>query len=805
MKNYKYLTGFIMVLSFAIVPTFISAQTTSSFDKYVTLGQTDPDVKVLQQALNSLGYTVAPTGYGSLGNETTYYGPATTKAIQRFQCAALSICQGSPYTNGYGNFGPLTRRTLAQKYSSPTATIQSKTATYLPIAYPTPSPSTGGVPNQNQNIGTIAIRAIVANIDEVGNKYGSMGEKFTQAKLTEVDSALQRLNTFVKQSSYGKAQLQWKTSGVYELGSGVCNHDAWNDKTHDLIQRALQAADSQVPLADYSYYLIVHPQPDCPDGALWSFEGHAQFKAYTLNGRTVHLRGVRISDLSDEYLFHEFGHSLGYQPNTGISHPDYLNCPVTAINNETKVALSGSCQRIYDWYTGDIPVFTMMSAKRGILSDYNAPEKEIIGWLSGSNSVTTTAGKYTLSPLEQTGPNPKVLKIPVTDTNYVVYVSFRQPIGYTYPNAPGHKPNGVILDVFESNNITNHHFLVTNSTNRDAPLQIGVPYRIGTSGPVITLTGISNNLASVTVSSGVTAPTNPTATIDQNSLTSSSGTPTLTGTAHNVAQPFGISISDSGGKVWTSGTISVSNNRWSSTLNQALPAGAYQVQVYSNNTLLTSGTLTINLLTPTCALSTNKSSYTLGETITYSWTSKNATYASFQQDTSGKDHLSLPGDKMPANGSRQVTASIIGSPSVTLIVGGASATGSCTKVVNITSGYAAPLPTPTPESVSFDQTSLKVLPGNSFTLSGGTSAKSGSFTVAIVGPNYSGGTDWNTVGNALKGGASYTGASKTIPLSGAVWTASFGGITSEGYYSVLIYDSSYNLLGTAKLWVTSKG
>lgn len=382
--------------------------------------------------------------------------------------------------------------------------LQRQQSKSVPLLVPIPTPiyTNPITPNQNRNIGTIAVRAIVANIDEVGNKWGSMGEKFTQSKLTETDLALQRLDTFVKQSSYGKAQLQWTTSGVYELGSGVCNHAAWSDKTNDLIQRALQVADSQTPLVDYSYYLIVHPMPDCPDGSFWSFEGHGTFKTYTLNGRTVHLRGTRISDLSDDYLFHEFGHSLGYQPNTGFGHPDYWNCPVTKMSSgETRVALSDSCQRIYDWNNGNIPVFTIMSAKRGILSDYNAPEKEVIGWLTGQNIVTTTAGKYTLSPIEQVGLNPKALKIPITGTDYVVYVSFRQPTGYVYPSAPSNKPNGVILDIAENNNISLNHYLVSDSNNMDAPLQIGVPYRLGTNGPVIILNSISNNLASITVSS----------------------------------------------------------------------------------------------------------------------------------------------------------------------------------------------------------------------------------------------------------------------------------------------------------------
>lgn len=348
----------------------------------------------------------------------------------------------------------------------------------------------------NRNLGTFTIRVIVANINEVGNKYGSYGMKFSQSKLGEADQALQKLNIFVKQSSYGKAQLQWATSGVYELGNGVCNHTSYNDKVNDLIQRALVAADSQNQLVDYSYYLIVHPMPDCPDGTTWSFEGRGQFTAYTLNGRTIHLRGIHISDLSDQYLFHEFGHSLAYQPNTGIGHPDYLNCPVTTSNGETKIALSNACPHVFNFSTGEIPIFTMMSTP-SILSDYSAIEKETAGWLTRSDILTTTSGNYTLSALEQDGAGPKALKIPITGTSYIVYVSFRQPSGYTYPATQANKPNGVILDI---TNGSIESFLVTNNTNKNAPLQIGVPYRIGTSGHIVTVSSISNNLALVTVS-----------------------------------------------------------------------------------------------------------------------------------------------------------------------------------------------------------------------------------------------------------------------------------------------------------------
>jgi Putative peptidoglycan binding domain len=57
------------------------------FLKDLKLGMTDPDVKLLQQFLNSHGYAVAQSGAGSLGNETEYFGSLTQKALIKFQIA----------------------------------------------------------------------------------------------------------------------------------------------------------------------------------------------------------------------------------------------------------------------------------------------------------------------------------------------------------------------------------------------------------------------------------------------------------------------------------------------------------------------------------------------------------------------------------------------------------------------------------------------------------------------------------------------------------------------------------------------
>jgi len=97
----------------------------------------------------------------------------------------------------------------------------------------------------------------------------------------------------------------------------------------------------------------------------------------------------------------------------------------------------------------------------------------------------------------------------------------------------------------------------------------------------------------------VASPPTPGTTATQRSATITSGgqttslTPTISGTASGVSQ-VGIVLSNSGGKVYGSGLVSVVNGSWSVTVSPALVVGQYMMYVYdANNNQLVSGNLNV--------------------------------------------------------------------------------------------------------------------------------------------------------------------------------------------------------------------
>jgi peptidoglycan hydrolase-like protein with peptidoglycan-binding domain len=76
-----------------------------SFSRNLTIGAKGEDVRQLQIFLNTNGFAIASTGAGSKGSESITFGPATQKALARYQ-ASKKIVPASGY------FGPATRQII---------------------------------------------------------------------------------------------------------------------------------------------------------------------------------------------------------------------------------------------------------------------------------------------------------------------------------------------------------------------------------------------------------------------------------------------------------------------------------------------------------------------------------------------------------------------------------------------------------------------------------------------------------------------------------------------------------------------
>lgn len=117
----KFLPASTIFLFFIlIIPSITFAGTV--FDQNLSPGMTRPEVQTLQEFLNRLGFTVAQTGSGSPGDETTKFGVETTAALKKFQ-KSYNIVPAAGY------FGPLTRAVANTIYNKSPSLFKNHIAT----------------------------------------------------------------------------------------------------------------------------------------------------------------------------------------------------------------------------------------------------------------------------------------------------------------------------------------------------------------------------------------------------------------------------------------------------------------------------------------------------------------------------------------------------------------------------------------------------------------------------------------------------------------------------------------------------
>jgi len=112
-----------------------------SFTRNLTVGSQGADVKCLQQYLNGAGFTLASSGAGSPGNETTYFGPITRAAAVKWQDAyAAEVLAPVGLSKGTGFWGPSSRSYYSSLVAvAPVVTVPGTTT---PVS-PAPTVGTG--------------------------------------------------------------------------------------------------------------------------------------------------------------------------------------------------------------------------------------------------------------------------------------------------------------------------------------------------------------------------------------------------------------------------------------------------------------------------------------------------------------------------------------------------------------------------------------------------------------------------------------------------------------------------------------
>ena len=213
------------------------------------------------------------------------------------------------------------------------------------------------------------------------------------------------VNDFFMQNSYGQTSIAPTVVGWYTIPDSVnsCN------LTQIAADAQNAATTAGVHLASYTRYVYAFPQNNACGFAGSSNVGGNPSQSW-INGNT----------LDFHILDHELGHAFG------LWHAHSLDCGASA------TICSGGTVVEY----GDR--LDTMGTPQTASPDYNAFQKERLGWLnSGSSPAITTvtsSGTYTITPYEQ-GPGPNALKIlkstdPTTGAKTWYYIEARQAVGF---------------------------------------------------------------------------------------------------------------------------------------------------------------------------------------------------------------------------------------------------------------------------------------------------------------------------------------------------------------------------------------
>jgi M6 family metalloprotease-like protein len=438
-------------------------------------------------------------------------------------------------------------------------------------------------------------------------------------------------NGFIQENSYQQTSLAGDVVGWYTIPDSVTTCNLSQIATD--AQTAATAAGAN--LANYTRYVYAFPNNSVCGWAGASNVGGTPSQSW-INGATGPGTTLNIHVIN-----HELGHAFG------LWHSHSLDCGTSAT-----VCSSGTVAEYGDR-------MDTMGTVQGASPDYNAFQKEQLGWLgygaSPSIQTVTSSGTYTIYPYELAGPGPNALKVlqstdPTTGAKTWYYLESRQAIGsdafltdsmyYTQ-----NETSGVLFHLGTDGNGNSSDLLdmtpatPTSSGWWDMSLVVGQSYQDSTAGMTLMPTAVSSTGATVQITiNGTSSCTqaNPTVSVSPSQSQSvSSGTPvnfsaTVTDNDSSSCAPatfnLGSAVPSGWAGVWNAAGLSLSPGKsGSATLTVTSPAGtadgSYNVGVTAMNGSAGSyngsaaATYVINTVPPSVSLATNQSSYLPGQTV----------------------------------------------------------------------------------------------------------------------------------------------------------------------------------------------
>jgi len=197
-----------------------------TFSGYLRVGSVGQDVKCLQQIMNGKGYTVATTGAGSPGNETTYFGSRTLQAVQQWQAAQGWVIASQ--------VGPKSIALLNSIVAGSSTTTGTGTGTGTTT--PTGAGLTVSLASDNPAAGTVVDTQGLATLAKINFYNGDNAEvKITNLKLKRIgiaaDSTLGNVYLFEGAKRLTDSASVASTIVTFNDSTGVITIPAGSSKT----------------------------------------------------------------------------------------------------------------------------------------------------------------------------------------------------------------------------------------------------------------------------------------------------------------------------------------------------------------------------------------------------------------------------------------------------------------------------------------------------------------------------------------------------------------------------------------------